>query len=49
MSILLAYDNYLEEYKKGNVTEQEWQEFCFTCLEELCKANEKILKNLKNT
>lgn len=34
-------------FRKGNISKNDWDEFCSTCLEEMMIDNKNILKNLK--
>lgn len=42
------YDRMWRLYKKGVITAEEWNEYCFEMLEHLMKLNKKVLDNLKN-
>lgn len=42
------YEAMLLAYRNNLITEENWDEFCTLCLEELMWNNKKILENLKN-
>ncbi len=42
------YEAMLVAYQNNLITEEDWDEFCTICLEELMLNNKKILENLKN-
>ena len=45
---LEQYNKVRKEYLKGKLTDEQWQEFCAQCLDELLSENEKVLEKLKN-
>jgi hypothetical protein len=47
-SNLEQYSKKRKEYLRGKLTDEEWQELCILCLEELLSENEKVLEKLKN-
>lgn len=47
-SNLEQYSKKRKEYLRGKLSDEEWQELCILCLEELLSENEKVLEKLKN-
>jgi hypothetical protein len=42
------YVNTLNAFRAGEITEQEWREFCFEVLKEALEVNKDVLIRLKN-
>ena len=42
-----VYNNTYEEFCKGEISREEWNEFCALVLEILMEENADVLKNLK--
>lgn len=42
------YVNKLNAFRAGEITEQEWREFCFEVLTEALEVNKDVLIRLKN-
>ena len=50
--MLKKIDNYAmmyQAYQNGDLTQEQWDNYCLGCLEELMNDNKEILKRLKNT
>lgn len=48
--MLKKIDNYAmmyQAFQNGDLTEQQWNEYCLQCLQELMIDNKEILKRLK--
>ena len=49
--MLKKIDNYAmmyQAYQNGDLTEEQWNDYCLGCLEELINDNKKVLEKLKN-
>jgi hypothetical protein len=49
--MLKKIDNYAmmyQAYQNGDLTQEQWDNYCLGCLEELMNDNKEILKRLKN-
>ena len=44
---LKNYDTVHSWFLKGGISENDWDDFCVACLEELMTANKNILEKLK--
>jgi hypothetical protein len=42
------YVNKLNAFRAGEITEQEWREFCFEVLSEALEVSKDVLIRLKN-
>ena len=52
IKMLKKIDNYAmmyQAYQNGDLTQEQWDNYCLGCLEELMNDNKEILKRLKNT
>lgn len=48
--VLKKIDNYAmmyQAYQNGDLTQEQWDNYCLGCLEELMNDNKKVLKRLK--
>ena len=51
IKMLKKIDNYAmmyQAYQNGDLTQEQWDNYCLGCLEELMNDNKEILKRLKN-
>ena len=49
MTIEEKYNEKYNQYRKGEITSEEWYEFCSLVLEIIMDENKDVLKNLKET
>jgi len=44
----IQYNERLQQFKNGEITEEQWKEFCSYCLGKIMEENQDVLVRLKN-